>query len=152
MVEEVLLKLTMLTMLVGGGVIIIKVLNQILLMRIAKEKAMSVYNKKEAEKYRRRQELERQEMERVINFKEIEPYYIKVRDLFRYLIKSAKLNRKQVLYMKKLILNNSVNNNSNSYSKKYYENDAHCIYDNLKNGNMSIEDYEKCFDYLSNFV
>jgi len=150
MVEEALLKLTMLTMLVGGGLILIKVLNQILLMRITKEKAMSVYNKKEAEKYRRQQELERQEMERVINFKKVEPYYIQTKDLFKYLIKSRKLNHEQVLYLKKL-LNNILGENQKYYTKKY-DNDAHEIYSKIKSTCMGTQDYERVFDYLCNFV
>lgn len=73
--------------------------------------------------------------------------YLSAQYLFNQLMKAGKLNRKQILYLKKLI-NNALGTYEKDYKNKHFENDAHEIYTKMKSIHIDKSDWMQIINYL----
>ena len=128
----------------------IKIGNFYLLHRSAKEKAYQNYNKKKREELQKRKFKQRMELEDILLRNEIEPYYLKAKDMFNNAIKCGNLNREQILYLKKVI-NDSLGDYLLNYKYNCYKNDAHEIYSKLKCSHISITDFKMIIQLIKSF-
>ncbi|MEW9093918.1 MAG: hypothetical protein AB2417_02450 [Clostridiaceae bacterium] len=129
MLDEILAKLMMAWVLFWGLIVSIKIT-----IHVAK-------NKKRRDK--------KLKLGDVVQSKEIEPYYLQARDLFKDLMQQKSLNREQIIYIKVLI--DERLGHYKKYYYKHYQNDAHEIYSKLKSAYLSIPDYKDIIQTLNTF-
>lgn len=128
----------------------IKIGNFYLLHRLVKEKAYQNYNKMKHEELQKRKLKQQIELEDILLRKEIEPYYLKAKNLFHDAIQAGNLNHEQILYFKKVI-DDSLGDYLLDYKYRHYKNDAHEIYSKIKCSHISIDSFKKIIQLIKSF-
>lgn len=91
------------------------------------------------------------ELDDLLNYKQIEPYTKKAKDLFHDLMKAGELSHEQILYINKLI-DRCLGIYAQDYKKHKYKNDCHSIYSKLRSTHLSISNLQEIIHVLELFT
>jgi hypothetical protein len=148
--EELLTKLFVYATLFFTLAAALKIGNVYLIHRFTKEKAYQNITKAQLKALRDKKLSQQLELEEILLRKELEPYYLRAKDLFNNAIKSGNLSREQILYLKKII-DDSLGSYLNDFKYTKYKNDAHEIYSKLKSSHISVASFKRIIQLIKSF-